>query len=110
MGNEDLNRPVSVARLTFPLGFTISLIAVLAGGVVSVGGVWYQTRAHGADAIIHLHAENTVAGGGPAYQRDLENGLKAQYAKTRKLLRSMTIHCAKIVDELNCRIELPDVE
>lgn len=103
-------KTVSIERLTFPIGTTLALVGVLIGGIVSVAGVWYKATSHAEDVSRHLDQHRTLSEGGAAYQHTMERSLEAQYARTRKLIRTLALHCTKQGEGFGCRVELPDVE
>jgi hypothetical protein len=101
---------VPVGRLTVPLGTMAALIAVLAGGVVSVSGAWYAALAHSGDKVVHLDQARAVTGGGPAYERGVEAAITASTRKMRAILRTMVIRCSKAGTGFGCTVELPEDE
>jgi hypothetical protein len=83
---------------------------VFAGGAASVVGVWYKAASHMEENTIHVDQQRAMDGGGVAYKADVSRAAAEQEAKTRTLLRTMTIRCRKDKEHeggFTCGVELP---
>lgn len=111
------NNGLNVTRLHVPLPAVITLLVFMAGGVISVTGVWFRLAAHAEAHEAHIDPTEATRGGGVAYRNevtavrtDLTQAKGEIERRTRKLLKSMEISCHKNGDGLKCKVELPEGE
>lgn len=95
---------INISRLVLSAPMVAGMVLVLLSGVVSLALVWFRAENHQDNGSLHLHAPEVISGGGIAYQREVQN----VYAKTRKLLKAMTISCKKSAEGMYCRVDLPE--
>lgn len=100
---ESSGRLVPIGRLTFPLQSVVGLAVGVTALVMGAAAI----MAHAADKTVHLDAEKSRDGGGPAYNRNVEAAIRKTTAEMRNTMRETKIFCAKDGDGFRCQMILP---
>ncbi len=100
---------VNIARVRVPLIMTLTLIVVCCGAVLSFAFAWSTATSHAANRAIHADEAQSLAKGGVAYSSDVRSAIATEGERTRRLIRAITINCAKRGTEFNCTVSLPEL-
>ena len=106
---------VSVTRLHVPISVVVGIFSVVVGGLVSMTMVWARTVDHGNDHAMHLDAQESMRGGGPAFKLEVatvkaecDKKLQTEHQRMRRLLKAMTFRCETRGQGMDCHVDLPE--